>query len=33
MNPIVNNEEEKNMHDNEEGKSDNINDEYRYSSK
>ena len=33
MNPIVNNEEEKNMHDNEEGKSGNINDEYRYSSK
>lgn len=33
MEPIVDDEEEKNMHDNEEGKSDHINDENRYSSK
>lgn len=35
MDPIVDNakEEEKNMYDNEEGKSDYINDENRYSSK
>lgn len=33
MNPIVDKEESKNMFDNEEGKSDHINDENKYSSK
>jgi nitrogen fixation-related uncharacterized protein len=30
MDPIVDNEEEKILYDNEEQKSDNINDEYKY---
>lgn len=33
MDPIVDNEEEKILYDNEEQKSDNINDEYKYQSK